>query len=234
LRISTWNIRGGGGQRLSAIADRLRADDADFGVITEYRTRPGALLKEHLTDRHFEETNPPLNQNGILAYSKSPLSFSKTHGRSMPISGHRWLTVRLAEPDILALGIHIPNQNEKWNKDDFWKRVCAFAQKQRHSRAMILGDFNTGLDADTENEKFLHSAQFQRLLNLGWVDCYRAIHGDRREYTWYSPNGNNGYRLDHIFLSSSLAPRLRDAQFDHEVRTLKLSDHSRLTVDLAN
>lgn len=189
-------------------------------------------IKSHFADHHHAETTPPLNQNGVLAYSRTPLAKSDMPRRSTPKSAHRWLTLHLAEADILALCVHIPNQNERWNKDDFWRKVCAFAKANKSSQGIILGDFNTGLDADTENEKFLHSPQFQRLLDLGWVDCYRAVHGDRREYSWYSPNGNNGYRLDHCFLSASLAPRLKSASFDHEVRAARLSDHSLFSVDL--
>jgi len=232
VRITTWNIRGGGGKRLGAIGDRLVAEESDFCLLTEYRTKPGAALRAQLDGHHLAETIAPLNQNGLLAYSKKPLRSSATAKRSTPRSAHRWLTVYLEEADILALGVHIPNQNERWNKDDFWKHVGAFAKRHRKARAIILGDFNTGLDADTQNERFLHSPQFQALLDMGWIDCYRAVHGDRREYSWYSPNGNNGYRLDHCFLSASLGSRLVNSKFDHEVRAARLSDHSLLTVDL--
>jgi exodeoxyribonuclease-3 len=219
---------------MGGISDRLLAESADFCLLTEYRTKPGIALRAQLEGHHMAETVTPLNQNGLLAYCKTSLAPSETPKRSTPRSSHRWLTVHLEEADILALGVHIPNQNERWNKDEFWKRVGAFAKRHRKSRAIILGDFNTGLDADTENERFLHSPQFQALLDLGWIDCYRAVHGDRREYSWYSPNGNNGYRLDHCFLSASLESRLAGARFDHDVRTGRLSDHSLLTVDLSD
>lgn len=234
MRITTWNIRGGGGKRLSAITDRLRAESPDFCLLTEYRTKPGELLRTQLADHHLAESAPPLNQNGLLAYSKNPLSPLASSRRTRPISSHRWLSVQMVTADIQALGVHIPNQSERWNKDDFWKHVCAFAKRNRHQRAIILGDFNTGLDADTENELFAHSPQFQNLLDMGWIDCFRAVHGDRREYTWFSPNGNNGYRLDHCFLSACLAPRLTGATFDHEVRASRLSDHSMLTIELSD
>ena len=234
MRISTWNIRGGGGKRLNDIAHRLLAESADFCMLTEYRTKPGALLRDQLLGHHLAETLAPLNQNGLLAYSKRPIFLAQTPRRSTPRSAHRWLAVHLPEPDILVLGVHIPNQSERWNKDEFWKHVGAFARRHKNARTIILGDFNTGLDADTENERFLHSPQFQALLDLGWIDCYRAVHGDRREYSWYSPNGNNGYRLDHCFLSASLGSKLVGAKFDHDVRTARLSDHSLLTVDLAD
>jgi len=219
--------------RLAQISERLRAENADFCLLTEYRTKPGASLRQEFSDYHLAETTPPLNQNGILALAKTPLQSHEIHRRSQPRSSHRWLALHMPDIDLLALGVHIPNQNERWNKDEFWKKVGSFAKKHRRDRAIILGDLNTGLDADTENERFLHSPQFQNLLDLGWVDCYRVVHGDRREYSWFSPQRQNGYRIDHIFLSAALAPRIVGARYDHDVRAAKLSDHSLLTVVLS-
>jgi len=234
MRVATWNIRAGGGKRLKSITDRLLAERCDLCVLTEFRSKPGEYLTEQLIGHHFCVTQPPVNQNGVLAFGRDPLVTLNTNRRSLPISSHRWLCCHHSAAEVIVLGVHIPNQNERWNKDDFWTRLCRFAKKNRAAKAMILGDFNTGLDADTENEKFLHSPQFQSLLDMGWVDCFRAVHGDRREYSWYSPNAGNGYRLDHCFLSPLLAPRLADARFDHDVRTSGLSDHSMLTVELAD
>ena len=42
----------------------------------------------------------------------------------------------------------------------------------------------------------------------------------------------NGFRLDHAFLSPSLAPRLLGARYDHTTREGGASDHSALVVDL--
>ncbi len=235
MRLTTWNIRSGGGKRIDRIADRLQAESPDFCLLTEFRTKPGATLRARLAANHHAlETVTPLNQNGLLAYGKGVLTRVESTRRTTPRSHHRWLQVQLEEADILALCLHIPNQSERWNKNEFWRHVCAFAKRNRKSRSIILGDLNTGLDADTENERFAHSPQFQSLLDLGWIDAYRTLHGDRREYSWYSPNGRNGYRLDHCFLSAPLGSSLKAAAYDHEVRTTNLSDHSMLTVDLSD
>lgn len=43
---------------------------------------------------------------------------------------------------------------------------------------------------------------------MGWVDAWRRLHPHRREYTWQSPRRWFSMRLDYLFLSPSLAPRL--------------------------
>lgn len=230
LRITTWNLRGGGGKRIPSIAERLLAEAPDLCVLTEYRSRPGSALKSELQLQHSVESRMPENHNGVLAYGSSSLHEVRTHNR--PLSGHRWLAVQ--SRGIKLLGVHIPNQSERWNKDDFWEKLLLYARRHRLTPGIIAGDFNTGLPADTENEAFKHAWCFQTLLDMGWVDAWRAVHGDSREYTWYSPNGGNGYRLDHIFLAKPLAVRLIGASHDHKVREQGLSDHSLLTVDLSD
>ena len=63
------------------------------------------------------------------------------------------------------------------------------------------------------------------------------MHGPRREYTWYSPNGRNGFRLDQAFINRALQPRLKGLVYDWGVRRrigsgLALSDHAALLLDL--
>ena len=69
---------------------------------------------------------------------------------------------------------------------------------------------------------------------MGWVDAWRDRNPEGREFTWFSPRPDqNGFRLDHAFLSPTLASRLRDVRYDHSTRESHASDHSALVVDLA-
>jgi len=75
-------------------------------------------------------------------------------------------------------------------------------------------------------------ALFRRLLDQGWTDAIRTIHPDAPMYTFWDYKRNRwprdaGLRLDHILLSPSIAPRLRDAGVDREVRGWEgASDHA--------
>jgi endonuclease/exonuclease/phosphatase family metal-dependent hydrolase len=62
------------------------------------------------------------------------------------------------------------------------------------------------------------------LTRHGWRDAFRALHGySRRDRSWAMRTGF-GYRLDHIMVSPGLEPV--DADYVHEWRTERLSDHS--------
>jgi len=70
----------------------------------------------------------------------------------------------------------------------------------------------------------------------GWIDAYRYLHGDRRAYTWYSPNKGNGFRLDHAFVHESLVSRVSRVRYDWATadgaRHGAPSDHAAIVVVL--
>ena len=65
-----------------------------------------------------------------------------------------------------------------------------------------------------------------------------GICGETRAYTWYSPNGRNGFRLDQAFINRRLMPRLIDTRYEWAVlpdgdgRNDRISDHAAMIVDL--
>jgi exodeoxyribonuclease-3 len=110
------------------------------------------------------------------------------------------------------------------------------------------GDFNVApTDADVWDPKACHGgthvsaperAAISALLALGLVDAYRVKHPEPNRYTWWdyragSFHKNLGMRIDHVFVSSALAPRIVTTEIDREARKGKPtpSDHAPLVVD---
>lgn len=116
----------------------------------------------------------------------------------------------------------------------FWQtRFLPYAATRMERPALIAGDWNTGRRAiDISTRPVPGEAEFAAFSESGWVDAWRAVHADEREYSFVSPAGN-GFRLDHAFLSRSLAPRLLGADYIHTTRATAVSDHSALFVRLA-
>ncbi|MDQ6684101.1 MAG: exodeoxyribonuclease III, partial [Pseudomonadota bacterium] len=79
-----------------------------------------------------------------------------------------------------------------------------------------------------------------RLLAAGWVDSVRVLHPEAPMYTFWDYLRNRwprdaGLRIDHLLLSASLAPRLREAGVDRDVRgRADASDHAPVWIRLAN
>jgi exodeoxyribonuclease-3 len=114
---------------------------------------------------------------------------------------------------------------------------------------MLVGDFNVmPTERDVyKPERWLDDALFApevraawfRLVEQGWLDALRKVHGDAVVYTFwdYFRNAfarNAGLRIDHVLLSPPLAKRLVDAQVDVEVRGWdRTSDHAPVWIDLS-
>lgn len=113
----------------------------------------------------------------------------------------------------------------------------------------LVGDFNvmpTDLDV-YKPERWTDDALFRpevraayaKLVKQGWTDALRELHPDERIYTFwdYFRNAyarNAGLRIDHLLLNRALAPRLKRAGIDREVRGWeKSSDHAPVWIELA-
>ena len=104
--------------------------------------------------------------------------------------------------------------------------------------AILVGDTNTGapgLDEEVPCFDPREVAFLESLNAMGWCDAFRELHGRARAYTWYSPNGRNGFRLDQAFVSPSLRSRLESVSYEWGGgRTARMSDHAALIIDLEN
>lgn len=231
MRIATWNIRAGGGQRIEQIARVILEEHPDVLVLTEFRPVPGKVLLALLEELSYHVVAGVASgvQNCVCVLSRhpiEPLAVKKT-----PKSHHRWVPVLIPEMDVTLLGVHVPNQSEVWNKREFWDCVEAFAEETVEVRSIIIGDLNTALDEDCEGSPIREAVYFKRLLNAGWTDVWRAHNPEQREFSWYS-HRQNGFRLDHCLVSPSLAHATSGATMRHDVRTNGLSDHSMLIVEI--
>ena len=101
------------------------------------------------------------------------------------------------------------------------KKIQEILNKIREKKNLIIiGDFNTGLKIDSEGAMFKCSEYMETLINIGWTDAWRKIHGIKLDYTWFSNTGN-GFRIDYTFLSKSIQDNLVDAYYSHDERINK-------------
>ena len=116
----------------------------------------------------------------------------------------------------------------------FWRdEFLPYAASRIERPCVLIGDWNSGRHyLDEAGATLYGAAEFEAMTGAGWTDAWRSLRPDAREYTWYS-NYGNGFRLDHAFLSPSLAPRLVSSTYRHETRAHGVTDHSALVVELA-
>jgi len=81
--------------------------------------------------------------------------------------------------------------------------------------------------------------RYARLLAQGWTDAIRARHPNERVYTYWDYmrkrwERNAGLRIDHLLLNRELAPRLKAADVDRDVRGRPgASDHAPTWIEVS-
>ena len=235
LRVVALNVRSGGAPRAMALTAAIELHEPDVVVLGEaYPTGHVQVVLEALcgiglVHQLTAEGDLPQYPRGVALASRLLLGDAR-----QPLAGgpnrQRLLEARVG--GVLVAGAYFPL---KQPKVAFWRDVfLPYAESRIAEPAILIGDWNSGQPFFDEAGKTLYAArEFARLSETGWVDAWRSRNPDGREFTWYSKPWGNGFRIDHAFLSPSLAPRLLGARYDHSTRETGATDHSALVVDIA-
>lgn len=245
MRIVAWNIRAGGGRRVGRIARQLARWAPDVVALSEFRaTPPSGVLARTLTAHgltHQLTTADPRapRRNGLIVAARWPLRHVKLG--AAPRDPSRWLVTVVEGPVPLVLGaMHVPNR-ASGQKYPFLDAVLACARRWRRGPALFVGDTNSGrrtIDEEVATFNAREEGWIDALAACGWHDAFRHLRAGARVYTWYSPNGHNGFRLDQAFVNAALLAHLKDAAYawggaSRRGRRDAVSDHAALLVDLA-
>jgi exonuclease III len=253
MRIVAWNIRAGGGTRLERIYAALAQWNPDTVALSEYRATPPSVALAHwLADQglHYQASTASAREpakNALLIASRFPLQ------RVRPprvIDTPRVLAVRMpvrtiptliapAEHEFLRLtAVHVPNR-ATGRKYDFLDALVRHAKRiSSKGPSIIVGDTNSGCrEVDEESSAFNKREErwFDELAAAGVHDAFRHRHDQRRAFTWYSPNGRNGFRLDQLLCSPSVLERVKRIEYEwgEAQWNAGVSDHAAIVTDLA-
>ena len=244
MRIVAWNIRAGGGVRAGRIARQIARWAPDVVALSEFRaTAPSLALAIALARQGLSyqlTTADPARDgvNALLVAARRPMR--RLRLRAAPREPGRWLLAEVDGAPPLVIGaMHVPNR-VSGRKYPYLDAVLACARRWTLGPALLVGDTNSGRrDIDEESPAFSEREEkwIDDLSACGWLDAFRHLRADTRAYTWYSPNGRNGFRIDQAFVNGALLARLNDASYvwggaARRGRRTALSDHAALLVDL--
>ncbi|MBP1805009.1 endonuclease/exonuclease/phosphatase family protein [Rubellimicrobium aerolatum] len=227
MKITTLNLWHGGSRRIDALAEWLVGTGSDAIICSEVHRGPtGDRLRARLAEagyrRCFVPEVPPKTNTVAL--------FAREEAEAVPLAlpegeEHRAVAARVA--GVTLVGVYFAQLKAK-RPMFLW---LLGRPPELSGPTLVMGDFNTGRHRlDEAGATFQCAAEFGRLGEAGWVDAWRLLHGEAREFSWYSTAGN-GFRLDHAFVSADLVERVSAADYDHSTRA-GLSDHSALRLDL--
>lgn len=244
MRIVGWNIRAGGGRRIDPIAAQLAKWQPDIVALSEFRATPPSIsLAETLSEQgltHQLTTADPKHaaRNAVLVASRWPISQIPVRG--LPHPRHRILPVVVDAPaEFSIIAVYGP-LGVTGLRRPFNSRLHSIVKRWRHAPGLLVGDTNTGKREIDEESPVFDARDDAFMVGMdkdGWPDTFRHLHGDRREYTWYSPNKGNGFRLDQAFAHKSVLPQVQQVEYvwalDGSNRRDTVSDHAAIVVDVA-
>ncbi|MET0264347.1 MAG: exodeoxyribonuclease III [Duganella sp.] len=255
MRIATFNINGIGA-RLPALLQWLQETQPDAVCLQELKAPQEKFPEAAIQEIGYEaiwQGQKSWNGVAILARGVKPQEIRRGLPGDPDDEQSRYIEALVN--GVRICGLYLPNGNPapgpKFDyKLQWFERLITHAAglMQDGAPTVIAGDFNvmpTDLDV-YKPERWLDDALFRpetrdafhRLMAQGWTDALRTMHPGETIYTFwdYFRNAygrNAGIRIDHLLLSPSLAPLLRAAEVDRDVRGReKPSDHAPVWVEL--
>ncbi len=266
MKIATFNINGIKA-RANALPDWLDEAQPDVVLLQEIKSVDDAFPREIFEERGYNvETHGQKSFNGVAILSKLPLE-DVSRGLPGDDSDEqaRWIEATVVGKQAIRIcGLYLPNGNPVELTDDGspvpggkYAYKLAWMERLRNRAKDLLADEMPALMAGDYNiipqpedakrpeawaEDALHRpesrAAFQRIVNLGFTEAFRARHQGPGHYSFWDYqagawNRNDGIRIDHFLLTPQAADLLTDCQIDKDVRGReKPSDHVPVWVDL--
>ena len=256
MKIATFNINNVN-RRLANLLDWLKSAKPDVVCLQELKCAgadfPAAAI-EAAGYAAVWRGQKTWNGVAILSRRGAPVETSAALPGDPADKEARY--IEAAVQGILVCCLYLPNGNpQPGPKFDY--KLAWFRRLEKHAKGLLdadvpvilCGDFNvapTSLDiyptTSWDDDALIHPksrAAFARLVGQGWTDALRVKHPDERVYTFWHYMRHRwerdaGLRLDHLLLSPSLKPRLKQAGVDRMVRGREgASDHAPVWVTLS-
>lgn len=231
MRILEWNIRWGGGERMSQVLSAIETHEPDIAILSEYKAgASGIALVQGLQRQGLINSVASISSRGklgVLIASRHDLTRGEMEISSGLDSCH---LLHAQTSGIDLLGVYLPWDDRKV---PYWPPIHEFARTRQGADALLVGDFNTGCGPDDGEGEALRSAlSLSQLTSFGFFDVWREANPGVREYSW-GPSPIGSQRLDHIWASSAMRSRIPIVRFSHDERVAAVSDHSILLADIS-
>ena len=256
--ITSWNVNSVRA-RIENIKDYLKKFSPDIVMMQEIKTQDETFPYDEFASLNYEShVFGQKSYNGVAIVSKDKLENIRTDLIKDKLKQSRIISaeVKHKKKVIQIINIYTPNGNpvdtEKYTYKKDWLDALIKQLKKlskKNENIILGGDFNIIPSAeDVYNVKSFEDdalfrleirKKFREMINLGFHDAYRNIHGDKEGYTfWDYMRGawqkNNGMRIDHFLISNSLLNIVKNVNINKDPRGKeKPSDHTPIEIELA-
>lgn len=249
MLIATFNVNGIT-SRLPALLQWLEEKQPDVACLQELKAPQEKFPEEAINAAGYQAIwLGQKSWNGVAILTRGQAPQEVRRGLPGDPEDEQSRYIEAAVNGVLVACLYLPNGNPypgpKFDYKLAWfERLIKHADELMATGAKIVlaGDFNvmpTELDV-YKPERWTNDALFRvetreafhRLMAQGWTDSLRSMHPGEKIYTFWDYFRNAygrdaGLRIDHLLLSPALAPSLKAAGVDRDVRGReKPSDHA--------
>lgn len=249
MKIATWNINGIN-SRLDQVLTWCETNQPDALCLQETKCVDAKFPHQrlHAAGFPFVEFLGEKSYNGVAIISKYPITYVQKNFPGDTADAPRRLiagTIR----GVRIVNVYVPHGtqfgSDKFTfKLDWIKHLRKYFDKDHRldENVLLCGDLNVApheLDVwkvslwkDKMHFTKPEREAIQDLKKWGFVDVFRQINEDAREYSWWdyfhhSFEKDRGLRIDHIWTSPALAELCTDCWIDKEPRAWEHpSDHA--------
>ncbi len=253
MRLISWNVNGIRALHKKGAWQSVFALQPDVFFLQEIKALPEEMPDDVCAPEgyfpFFSNPKEKKGYSGTAIFTKQKPSEVKTDFQIGPLDGEG----RIIEIDfgsLALLNIYFPNggmgPERLAYKLSFYDAFLAYVlQLRKEGKSVIFGgDVNTAheeidLARPKENEAntgFLpeERAWIDEVIANGFVDTFRHINPERREYSYwdmktFARSRNVGWRLDYFFVSNDLLPKLRSAKIHTDILG---SDHCPISMEI--
>ena len=254
LRVTTINLNGVRAATKKGFFDWLKIHQPDVLCMQEVRALPEQMVVEarepegYFVKWHAAEKK---GYSGVGIYSKiPPKDIIEGSGIAEFDKEGRFLQFDFENYSVASL--YVPSGTSSPERQEFKMELLAHLKKRfkkhgQSSRPLLwCGDINIAhqqIDIENwrgnqKNSGFLpeERAYLDEVFGkIGWVDCFRKLNSNAKEYSWWSQRGqarakNVGWRIDYHMANRAFADT---AQSTSIYREQNFSDHAPVTVDYA-
>ncbi len=229
------------------VLDTLKKEDADIIAIQETKLPATGPSKKHVEamEAYFPgykvewaSSEPPARKGyaGTMILYKEGIKATKIVPRigapdTMDAEGR---LIALESDDFYFVNVYTPNAGDglkRLAQRQEWDKLYAdyLAQLDQKKPVIACGDFNVAhREIDLANPASNHMSAgftdeeregFSNLLNRGFVDTFRHIHGDVKDiYSWWgqrirtSKINNSGWRIDYFLVSDRIKEQVKKSE----------------------
>ena len=250
MQIYSWNVNGIRACYKHGFNNWFKKTKPDILCLQETKAReeqfPPELLKPTGYNSYFNTATKKGYSSQVIYSKQKPISVNNKLGFKQFDSEARFLELKFK--NFTVINLYMPHGQRDKGKLPYklkcYDYVLKYLGKNKNRNIIAVGDFNIAREEiDLNNPKgnqngIMFSPKeretINKIIELNYIDSFRQLHPNSREYTWWpyfynARERNLGWRIDYCFTSKSLNSKIKKAFILNKV---KGSDHCPIGIEI--